>query len=472
MASTTNPFVAGLQSFAADPEGEAKGRYITANTAKTQHEADILASRKAWREKFGLATDITPTAKAGELSNDKVDAGAAYAATGTGSGQKMLFDTDPQGNLIPKKIAPTARDVGLASLLLSKQQPGEVVSRMLGSGGFDKPLAAAKTDYKLHEYSDTNTGIHYRQLANADGSPRFKANGEPEMAPLNPNTVKTTMPGAAGGQVLQTSQAVGGAPVTTALNLSGSRMIDPNQLTQAIKIAHASDAKSRGIAPTGMNDLEFLIAKKIGHIDGTGKKTEVPMLNPDEVQSIQRTATWIMSSDPSITLSEATAAAIDSHPDIAKGNIVNKDYDNKGFFDNFLGLGGSDNEKDAAGIELPQYGGSREYSTSKDYVRNAGTATPDRESRGRYSNIKGDSQVVPLAARLAGDAVNETGIPQIMAGATGRPEFATKLQRDPTTKNPISIEVGKFYHEEGKFYVGDWGPNGTVRARLITNIKK
>jgi hypothetical protein len=79
---------------------------------------------------------------------------------------------------------------------------------------------------------------------------------------------------------------------------------------------------------------------------------------------------------------------------------------------------------------------------------------------------------VPLAARLAGNAVAETGIPQIMAGATGRPEFANKLQRDPTTKNPISLEVGKFYHENGNFYVADWGPNGTVTARLITNIKK
>lgn len=465
----TNPFVAGLQSFAADPEGEAKGRYILANTAKTQNEADILASRKAWREKFGLATDITPTAKAGELSNDRVDAGAAYSATGVGSGQKMLFDTDTQGNLIPKLTPPSAKDVGLASILLSRGQPTEVVSRMLSpTGGFDKPLAAPKTDYKLHEFSDPNTGIHYRQLANADGSPRFKENGEPEMAALNPNTVKTTMPSAAGGQVLQTSQSAGGAPVTTALNLSGSRLIDSTKLSQIARLAHANDAAARGLAPEGMNDLEFVVAKRIGHIGPDGKvNTGVPMLNPDEVESIKSLTDTIMASDATIPLSMAVSAAIDHHQDIAQGKVVTKDYDNRGLFDNFLGMGGAANEKDASGVELPQYGGGKKYTTSQGYKRTLGEVLPATASRGKYSDLPDDTKVVPLSVRLAGDAVDDTGVAQIMANNTGKPVFSKTLPA-----NLSEVKAGEFYHKDGKFYVAELSESGKVVPRLITNIKK
>lgn len=468
--ATVNPFVAGLQSFAADPEGEAKGRYILANTTKTQNEADILADRKKWRALFGQATDITPTAKAGELSNDKVDSGAAYAATGVGSGQKMLFDTDAQGNLVPKATPPSAKDVGLASILLSRSQPNEVVSRMLSpSGGFDKPLAAPKTDYKLHEFSDTNTGIHYRQLANADGSPRFKENGEPEMAALNPNTVKTTMPSAAGGQVLQTSQSAGGAPVTTALNLPGSRLIDSTKLSQIARLAHAKDAASRGLAPEGMNDLEFVVAKRIGHIGPDGKvNTGVPMLNPDEVESIKSLTDTIMASDATIPLSMAVSAAIDHHQDIAQGKIVTKDYDNRGFWDNFGGNNnGAADEKDAAGVELPQYGGKREYSTSKGYKRTLGEVLPATASRGKYSDLPDDTKVVPLSVRLAGNAVDETGIAQIMADNTGKPVFSKTLPDDLST-----VKNGEFYHKDGKFYVAEMLEGGKVVPRLITNIKK
>jgi hypothetical protein len=461
--ATPNPFVAGLQSFMADPEAEAKGRYITANTAKTQNEADILADRKKWRAKFGLATDITPTAIAGELSNDKVDAGAAYGATGVSSGHKMLFDTDAKGNLVPKATPPTAKDVGLASLLLSKSQPNEVVSRMLSpSGGFDKPLAAAKTDYKLYEFTDTNTGIQYRQLANADGSPKFKGNGEPEMAALNQNTVKTAMPGAAGGQVLQTTQQAGQAPVTAALKLPGSQLIDPAKLSQIARLAHANDAASRGVAPEGMNDLEFMIAKRINHIGPDGNINKgVPMLNPDEVESIKSLADTIMAGDATIPLSVAVSAAIDHHDDLAKGRTYKGDYD-KG-----LGIWINDNEKDADKQLLPQYPG-KEYTTSQGYVRKptdvVSTAT---RARGKYSNLPDDTKVVPLSVRLAGEAVDETGIAQLMSNNTGKPVFSKAL---PSVES--ELVAGEFYHQGSKFYVAEFGEGGKVVPRLITNIKK
>ena len=467
----TNPFVSALQSFAADPEGEAKGRYILANTTKTQNEADILADRKKWRALFGQATDITPTAKAGELSNDKVDSGAAYAATGVGSGQKILFDTDAQGNLVPKATPPSAKDVGLASILLSRSQPNEVVSRMLSpSGGFDKPLADPKIDYKIHEFSDNNTNIHYRQLVNADGSPKFKANGEPDMVPLNPNTVKTTMPSAAGGQVLQTSQSGGNAPVTTALNIAGSHLIDNTKLSQIARLAHANDAAARGIAPEGMSDLEFVVAKRIGHIGPDGKENKgVPMLNPDEIESIKSLTDTVMSGDATIPLSMAVSAAIDHHQDMAQGKLVIKDYDNRGFFDNFLGNNnGSDDEKDAAGVELPQYGGGKKYSTSKGYKRSVGEVLPATASRGKYSDLPDDTKVVPLSVRLAGNAVDETGIAQIMANNTGKPVFSKALPDDLS-----EVKNGEFYHtRDGKFYVAEMLEGGRVVPRLITNIKK
>lgn len=474
MASTTNPFVAGLQSFAADPEAEAKGRYIQANTAKTQNEADILADRKKWRALFGQANDLNPTVRAGELSNDKIDVTGAYKGNAAAGGAKMLFDTDTNGNLVPKtdmygrQVPIDPKTFSLASLLMG-HAPSEVTSRALGSGGFDKPLAAPKTDYKLHEFSDTNTGIHYRQLANADGSPRFKENGEPEMAALNPNTVKTTMPSAAGGQVLQTSQSAGGAPVTTALNLPGSRLIDSTKLSQIARLAHANDAAARGLAPEGMNDLEFVVAKRIGHIGPDGKvNVGVPMLNPDEVESIKSLTDTIMASDATIPLSMAVSAAIDHHQDIAQGKIVTKDYDNRGFWDNFGGNNnGAADEKDAAGVELPQYGGKREYSTSQGYKRTLGEVLPVTASRGKYSDLPDDTKVVPLSVRLAGDAVDETGVAQIMANNTGKPVFSKTLPADLST-----VKNGEFYHKDGKFYVAEMQESGKVVPRLITNIKK
>jgi hypothetical protein len=507
--ATLNPFVAGLQSFAADPEGEAKGRYIMANTAKTQNEADILADRKKWRTLFGGATDITPTAKAGELSNDKVDAGAAYAATGVGSGQRMLFDTDAGGNLVPKATPPSAKDVGLASILLSRGQPTEVVSRMLSpTGGFDKPLAPAKTDYKLHEFTDANTGIHYRQAANADGSPKFKGNGEPEMVALNPssvkkpvvslheftdtntgihyrqvanadgspkfdasgkpemvalnqNTVKTSMPSAAGGNVLQTSQAAGAAPVTTTLKVPGSQMIDTSRLSQIARLAHANDAASRGLAPDGMTDLEFVIAKRIGHIGPDGKQNaNIPMVNPDEVESIKSLADTIMGGDATIPLSVAVSAAIDHHKDLAAGRTYKGDYD-KG-----LGWWITDFETDANKQLLPQYK-DKHYTTSSGYIQKK-DATPAQKARGKYSDLPDDAKVVPLSVRLAGDAIDETGIAQLLASNnTGQPVFSTTLPEKPT-----DMVAGQFYHKGGKFYIAEFGAGGAVTARLITNIKK
>ena len=507
--ATPNPFVAGLQSFAADPEGEAKGRYITANTAKTQHEADILASRKAWRLKFGQAADLTPTAIAGELSNDKVDAGAAYAATGVGSGHKMLFDTDDKGNLIPKATAPSAKDVGLASILLSKSQPNEVVSRMLSpSGGFDKPIAAPKTDYKLHEYTDnntgihyrqtanvdgspkfdsggkpemvalnpssvkkpqvslheytdTNTGIHYRQIANADGSPKFDSGGRPEMVALNQETVKTTMPTAAGGNVLQTSQVAGSAPVTAALKLPGSQLIDPARLSRIAAAAHANDRTSRGMAPDGMSDIEFLIAKRVNHIGPDGAvNTKVPMLNPDEVESIKSLTDTIMSGDATIPLSVAVGAAIDHHKDVALGRTYKGDYD-KGW-----GWYLNNDETDADNVELPQYKG-KTYTTSNNYKQNKGVeVSAETLARGKHSDLTDDAKIVPLSVRLAGEAIDETGIAQLMANNTGKPVFSTALPADSALKN------GQFYHKGGKFYVAELGPGDKVVARLITNIKK
>lgn len=467
MASTTNPFVAGLQSFAADPEAEAKGRYITANTAKTQNEADILADRKKWRALFGQANDLNPTVRAGELSNDRVDVTGAYKGNAAAGGAKMLFDTDSNGNLVPKtdmygRQAPVdPKTFSLASLLMG-HAPSEVTSRALGSGGFDKPLAAPKTDYKLADFTDTNTGIYYRQLANADGTPKFKDNGEPEMAPLNPNTVKTTMPGAAGGQVLQTSQAAGAAPVTTTLKLSGSQLVDPSKLSQIARLAHSNDAASRGIAPEGMSDLEFMIAKRINHIGPDGNVNKgVPMLNPDEVESIKSLSDTIMAGDATIPLSVAVSAAIDHHSDIAKGRTYKGDYD-KGF-----GIWINDNEKDAAKELLPQYPG-KEYTTSQSYVRKpTESASAATLARGKYSDLPDDTKVVPLSVRLAGEAVDDTGIAQLLSNNTGKPVFSTTLPA-----NESELVAGHFYHQGSKFYVAEFGEGGKVVPRLITNIKK
>ena len=472
MASQTNPFVNAINSFAADPEGEAKGRYIVANTAKTQNEADILADRIKWRGIFGNATDIAPTAKAGELSNPTVDSGAAYKATGYKGGQKLLFDIDGQGNLIPKAdISP--RDFGLASLMFGNN-PTETTSRMMSpNGGFDKPAPAPRVDYKLAEYTDPNTGVVYRQRAHPDGSGVFLENGAPAMIALNPETVKTIMPSAAGGQVLQTVAGKDGAPpTTTALNLPGSRVIDPKDLAKAFQIAHANDVKSRGTAPDGMSDIDFLVAKHIGHIGPNGQVNKgVPMLNADELRSIQNLTQTIMGADPSIPLSVAVSAAIDHHKEISQGSIVPKDYDNRGFFDNFLWSGGASDEKDAAGVELPQLGSGARFSTSKGYIQKSGDVAPATEARGRYSDLPDDVKVVPLSVRLAGNAVDDSGLSSIMSGATGKPEFSTKLERNDKGE-PTNLTAGKFYHEGGKFFVAEFGEGGNVVARQITNIKK
>jgi hypothetical protein len=174
-----------------------------------------------------------------------------------------------------------------------------------------------------------------------------------------------------------------------------------------------------------------------------------------------------MGQDPMIPLSVAVSAAIDHHEDIARGRIVTKDYDNRGVFDNFFGWGGADNEKDAAGVELPQFGGSKKYSTSQSYVRQTGGTTDAYKRKGQYSDLKEDMRIVPLAVRIAGDAVDETGIPGILAGSTGKPEFST-----PIPEKPSDLVAGQFYHEGSKFYVAELGPSGRTTLRLITNIKK
>ena len=474
MASTNNPFSNFISSFNADPKGEAEGRYIQANTSKTQSEADILKDRLKWRGIFGNATDITPTAKAGELSNPTVDAGAAVKTTGVKAGQNLLFSgLDANGNLIPRPNI-NARDFGLASLMFGNS-PSEATSRMMSpNGGFDKPIAPPRVDAKLAEFTDDNTKVVYRQLAHPDGSGVFNTDGSPAMKPLNPNTVKTTMPSAAGGNVLQTTPGLdGGPPTTTVFNPPGSQIVDPNQLAAAFKIAHATDIAGRGKSPDGMDDLDYIVAKRIGHMDASGKvNPNIPMLNQDELRSIQNLTRTIMAGDASIPLSSAVDAAIDHHTEISQGSIVPKDYDNRGFFDNWLNNNnGNETEKDANSVELPQMGGDKKFSTSKGYKRQLGVVTPETEARGRYSNLKDDDKVVPLSTRLAGNAVDKAGIPGIMAGATGKPEFASKLEMNAAGE-PVNVVIGKFYHHQGKFYVGEMQDGGKIVARQITNTKK
>lgn len=467
MASTNNPFSNFISSFNADPKGEAEGRYIQANTSKTQSEADILKDRLKWRGIFGNATDITPTAKAGELSNPTVDAGAAVKTTGVKAGQNLLFSgLDANGNLIPRPNI-NARDFGLASLMFGNN-PSEATSRMMSpNGGFDKPIAPPRVDAKLAEFTDPNTGVTYRQRANADGSGMFQEDGSPAMVPLNPNTVKTTMPSSAGGNVLQTTPGLNGeAPVTTVFNPPGSQIVDPNQLAAAFKIAHATDIAGRGKAPDGMDDLDYIVAKRIGHMDASGKvNPNIPMLNQDELRSIQNLTRTIMSGDASIPLSSAVDAAMDHHDEISRGSIIPRDYD-EGW-----GLWTNKDEVDANNVLLPQMGGNKKFSTSKGYKRQLGVVTPETEARGRYSNLKDDDKVVPLSTRLAGNAVDKAGIPGIMAGATGKPEFASKLEMN-AAGDPVNVVIGKFYHHQGKFYVGEMQDGGKIVARQITNTKK
>ena len=476
MASTTNPFVNAINSFAADPKGEAEGRYITANTAKTKNEADILADRLKWRGIFGTATDIATTAKAGELSNPTVDAGAAVRTTGVKGGQNLLFDgLDVNGNLIPKPNI-SARDFGLASLMFGNN-PSEATSRMMSpNGGFDKPVPPVKPprgDIKLAEYTDPTTNVTWVQRRDADGFGLITDSGQPAMVALNPENAKVTLPSIAGGQgVVAKANPSGGAPVIEQLNLPGSQIVDPNTLANAFKIAHAQDIASRGKSTDGWDDLDFIVAKRIGHVDASGKvNPNVPMLNQDELLSIQNLTRTIMSGDPSIPLGAAVAAAVDHHTEISQGSIVPKDYDNRGFFDNFLGQGGNESEMDANKVELPQMGGDKKFSTSKGYKRELGEVSPAREARGRYSNLEDTDMVVPLSTRLAGNAVDKAGIPGIIAGATGKPEFASQLKINAAGE-PTNVVIGKFYHHQGKFYVGEMQEGGKVIARQITNTKK
>lgn len=492
MASTTNPFVSALNSFAADPEAEAKGRYIQANTAKTQNEADILADRKKWRALFGQAGDLNPTVRAGELSNDRIDVTGAYKGNAAAGGAKMLFDTDASGNLVPKtdmwgRQAPVdPKTFSLASLLMG-HAPSEVTSRAMGSGGFDKPIAAPKVDYKLAEYTDQNSGVVYRQDAHEDGSPKFYKDGTPVMTPLNPDTKKISQPSVAGGKAVETTvnfpdvkdkdgkvigRSKNGVQTNRELTLPGSNVINGSQLAQAARMAHAADEARRGKPIDGMSDVEFLAGKRIGSInaDGTANKGR-PALNPDEMDSIEHLVQKIMASDPTIPLSVAVTSAMDHHEDIAKGEIVTKDYDNRGWFDNFLGLGGADNEKDAAGVELPQFGKDKEFTTSKNYKRALGVVPEATANRGKYSNIKDDTVIVPSGVRLSEQAKDDTSMAALLSGATGKPEYAEQIVRD-AAGNPTGLKAGQFYHDKGKFYVADIAESGKVVARLVTNSKE
>jgi hypothetical protein len=404
MAKESNPFSNFLESWGTDPEAEAKGHVYSATAQLKSGEAarmqDILAARQRVRDAQGMS----PLVKDLALSTEHVNADNAMSGQG-----KFL------GNEILSKPVVSDQDFNKANLF----------------------------------YGNTYSGGGKQQVVEVNGIPHV-LNGT-TLTPLMKSVTKTQPALTAGGANLNTTYTSDGknvnsetiaTPIHGAFNVSTADLVNVNKLRQASHLARNQAALKYPGGP-----YNFAINQKIGAIDGAGKATGVPPLNPlqsDAVIAIAKkfeAGGWMPD--------EAIDAALSYFPDINKsGGIVTKDFDNRGFGDSWFSF---DDEKDALGNELPQLGGNAKYSATKNLnINNLG-------------GLSAGEEPVPYNTLVAAQS-DEGNLPTLLSGSAVRPQTATLLPSDLTLSQP-----GKIYHDgHGKFFVVEKDANGKLSSRQIT----
>jgi hypothetical protein len=404
MAKESNPFSNFLESWGTDPEAQAKGHVYSATAQLKSSEAarmqDILAARQRVRDAQGMS----PLVKDLALATENVNADNAMSGQG-----KFL------GNEILAKPIISDQDFTKANLL----------------------------------YGNAYSGGSKEQVVEVNGIPHALRGGV--LVPLMNSVTKTSQALTPGGKDLNVTSKSDGKTVTTettstpikgAYTMSTADLVNVNKLRQSSHLARNQAALKY---PGGPHN--FAINQKIGAIDGAGKPTDIPPLNPlqsDAVIAIAKrfeAGGWMPD--------EAIDIALSYFPDINKtGGIVTKDFDNRGFGDSWFN---NDDEKDASGNELPQLGGNAKYSATKNLnIKNLG-------------GLGAGEEPVPYNTLVAAQS-DEGNLPTLLSGSAERPQTATVLPSDLTLSQP-----GKIYHDgNGRFFVVEKDAKGELSKRQIT----
>ena len=420
MAKESNPFSNFLESWGTDPEAQAKGQVYSATAQLKSGEAERMSDILAARRRFAVNPNISPTVRDIALARENMDAENAMTGEGLYRANALLSNVDAAGN-VTKQPNLNTNDYRVANMLRGKGDSGNGM-KIENVNGF--PFAI------------TDNGI----------SPLFK------------NVEKIIPPSVVGGQNIKVTSSLdeNGNVVQNAVQAPtpGAFTISSGDYQAAAKARQASYlTRNRAAIDYADGPYSYAINKTIGAIDSAGNPTGIPPLNPLETEAITTLAKQYEGAG--YMPDEAIRAALMRFKSInQQGGVVTKDFDNRGVFDNFLGLGGGagSNEYDAAGNELPQLGKNAKYSASKDL------------NIKKLPGLQPGEAIVPFMTQLASQS-DQGNIATMLAGAAVSPDTAS-LQ--PTDPNSLLIE-GKFYHDgSGKFFRAQPDENGKIVLKQIT----
>lgn len=352
-ASQPNPFFSaisgGLNEWAnaMDPESLAKGNLYKVNTTKAQHEADIAASRLAYRKRLaamGLAPETEFSLGASELTNPTQNIDTIHRGT---AGRII---TNP--NATPQELARAS--------MLQGNSPNQTTFNM--EKGI---LPAAET--KVVEGANGD-----KFLMGPDGVPRLwdKKQNKPIIAERDA-TILNPVPLPDGTyQELQTVRAPEAAPSWSDLN----------------KSVINADRQTLG----NFQDVETYVQQRLGLIDQNGLAIgNSSPLNKFELERVVSRANDYRQAGYS-TLASVNAAMADY--DLTPANITTKEFGNTWWL--------TDSERDAAGVELPELPGDK-FAASK-------TIRWDPTKQSLFESPSDKKRPVPLqsVAEIGGLGVN------------------------------------------------------------------
>lgn len=415
MAKESNPFSNFLESWGTDPEAQAKGNVYSATAQLKSGEAARMQDILAARARFANNPNISPTVRDIALARENMDAENAMTGEGIYRSNSVLTSIDKNGNVV-KNPNLTTQDYRLANSLRGK--------------------------------GDTGNGF---KVENVNGFPF--AITDSGISPLLNKVEKIVPPSVVGGQNIKVTSSLdeNGNLVQNAVQAPtpGAFTISSGDYQAAARARQASYlTRNRAAIDYADGPYSYAINKAIGAIDSAGNPTGIPVLNPLETEAITNLAKQYEGAG--YMPDEAIRAALMRFKSInQQGGVVTKDFDNRGIGDGWFNF---DDEKDAFGNELPQFGGNARYSASKDL------------NIKKLPGLEPGEAIVPFMTQLAGQS-DQGNIATMLAGAAVSPDTASLQPSDP---NSLLIE-GKFYHDgTGKFFRAQPDENGKIVLKQVT----
>lgn len=440
MAKEQNPFTSFLDSWAADPEGEAKGRVYSETGRLKSEEANRIASLNQVRGLIMNDKSVPDIVKWSALANENMNPVQLQDAISRHGGNRAIFNFGQNGQMTPRTNI-TPQEFGIASLALGNAPNSQITQGL--SGTFDK-APTGKIDT-----------VQY-------GGNIFEVNkdsqtGKTSLIPLTTFAEESKQGSALG----QTATTVTNTPIVNkdgtisiksgiqAAAMQGGMGIPARELAAIKQQRFKSDAVTLGASavahPYGV--YGYLMDRRLGRLLPNGKpNSEIPGLNPYQFNILEQRAKEYEKAGYVPT--DAFEAALSDMPDIKSG-----DFETKEFGNSFLRTAA---ESDVNDNELPNYGGG-------DFLATKGFAYKDKSGNLiQHYQRKPGQVVVPFEQNVMSNANKEDLASSVLSGSV-LPRMAEELPSNGL------IENGALYHHQGRYYIGRMGANGKVVPEEIMN---